>query len=252
MKPQNNSAIYAIRHSASGKAYVGSAVRVLSRWNQHRSSLRKGKHHSRYLQAAWDKHGPEAFEFVILELVPDAAMLIERENAHIALLGAADPSRGYNLCKQAGSQLGMRHSDSAKQKMSVAHKGRVKTPEHQAAINASLTGRKLSDEHRAKIVANQTARTASEETRRKMREAQAAKVLPHESHKRMVTANVGRKFTDEHRRRIADANKGRVLSPETRAKISASRRRNEEMKKATQWPLMGYELRSQLAKGGAA
>lgn len=251
MKPQNNSAIYAIRNTASGKVYVGSAVRVLSRWNQHRSLLNKGKHHSQHMQASWDKHGQVAFEFVILELVPDVSMLIERENAHIAILCASDPNRGYNLRKDAGSQLGMRHSDSAKKKMSVAHKGRVKTPEHQSAINASLIGRTLSDEHRLKIAANQTGRKASEETRKKMRESQAVKVLSPESHKKMVTANVGRKFTEEHRQRIADANRRRVTSTETKAKISAARKRTEEMKRQAQVPLMGYALRNKLS-GGAA
>lgn len=247
MTQKNNSAIYAIRHTTSGKVYVGSAVRVLTRWSQHRSLLNNGKHHSRHLQSAWNKHGIDAFEFIILELVSDVAMLIDRENAHIARLCSADPSRGYNLRKDAGSQLGMRHSDSAKKKMSDAHKGKTKTPEHQAAINASLTGRTLSDEHRVKIATNQTGRIASEETRKKMRESQAAKVLSPESHKRMAEANVGRKFTEEHRQRIAAANRRRVLSTETKAKISAARKRNEEMKKTLHDPLMGYELRSKLS-----
>ena len=206
------------------------------------------KHHSQHLQSSWGKHGQAAFEFLILELVPDVAMLIERENAHIARLCATDPNRGYNLRKDAGSQLGMRHSEGAKKKMSAAHKGRVKTPEHQAAINASLVGRVLSDEHRAKIAANQTSRKATEETRKKMRESQAAKVLSPESHKKMVTANVGRKFTEEHRQRIADANRRRVTSTETKAKISAARKRTEEMKKQTQSPLMGYALKCELAR----
>ena len=44
---------------------MGSAVRVLSRWNQHRSLLNKGKHHSQHLQSSWGKHGQAAFEFLI-------------------------------------------------------------------------------------------------------------------------------------------------------------------------------------------
>lgn len=63
----------------------------------------------------------------------------------------------------------------------------------------------------------------------------------------MVTANIGRKFSEEHRNRIAEANRRRTLSPETKAKISAARKRNEEMKKKSQEPLLGYELRTKLA-----
>ena len=245
-KAADFSAIYGIRHIASGRMYVGSAVRTNARWRQHRSQLQRGTHHSRHLQAAWNKYGAEAFEFVVLEMVPASDDLLVRENEWISSSMAADRRYGFNCCPVAGSQLGMRHSDEARSKMSSAHKGRKKSPEHQAAISASIKGRTLSDEHRAKIAANQTGRKATEETRKKMRESQAAKVLSPESHKKMVTANVGRKFTEEHRQRIADANRRRVTSTETKAKISAARKRTEEMKKQAQSPLMGYELRSKL------
>ncbi len=250
-KAADFSAIYGIRHIASGRIYVGSAVRTNARWRHHRSQLQRGTHHSRYLQAAWNKYGAEAFEFVVLEIVPTPDDLLVRENEWISSSMATDRRYGFNCCPVAGSQLGMKHSDEARSKMSAAHKGRKKSPEHQAAINASLKGRTLSDEHQAKIVANQTGRTASDETRRKMRESQAKRILSPDAKERMVTANIGRKFSEEHRNRIAEANRRRTLSPETKAKISAARKRNEEMKKKSQEPLMGYELRSKLADDGA-
>ena len=234
MKQTNSPAIYAIRHIESGKVYVGSAVRVLSRFSQHKSLLNKGKHHNRYLQAAWVKYGQDAFEFAVLEQVASKEELILREDAHIQSKDATNPSKGYNLRKEAGSQLGMRHSDEARQKMSASRKGHKKTAEHQAAINASLTGRKLSNEHKAKIAAKRTNSKASEETREKMRIAHAATELSPEAHKRMITANVGRKFSKEHRQRIAEANKRRVVSDETKAKISAARRLQIAKKKAIQ------------------
>lgn len=52
-KASDFSAIYGIRHIASGRIYVGSAVRTNARWRHHRSQLQRGTHHSRYLQAAW-------------------------------------------------------------------------------------------------------------------------------------------------------------------------------------------------------
>ena len=55
-KAADFSAIYGIRHIASGRIYVGSAVRTNARWRQHRSQLQRGTHHSRYLQAAWSKY----------------------------------------------------------------------------------------------------------------------------------------------------------------------------------------------------
>jgi hypothetical protein len=72
--PTNHTAqggIYAVRHVASGKLYIGSAVDILKRWGEHRYHLDRGTHHSRYLQRAWRKHGPDAFVWEILSTAED-------------------------------------------------------------------------------------------------------------------------------------------------------------------------------------
>ena len=216
-KKPDFSAIYGIRHVASGRIYVGSAVRTNARWRQHRSQLQRGTHHSRYLQAAWCKYGSESFEFVVLELVINPVSLLARENEWIASSKAADYRHGFNCCPVAGSQLGMRHDDNARSKMSAAHKGRKKSPEHQAAINASLTGRKLSDMCKQKLAASQVGRTHSIETREKMSESR----------------------------------RGKTASPEARAKISAAAKARHASARAagitiTGKPLMGYALKQRL------
>ncbi len=253
MKKSPESGIYCITNKANGKVYVGSAVNIRARWRGHLSDLRKGRHHSRYLQAAWWKYGDHSFEFSVLEIVADVSRLLDAEDRWIASADAANRERGYNLCKKAGSQLGMKHSDAARKRMSIAHCGRVKSPEHQDAINKALAGRKLSSDHIKKIVATQNGRKVSDATRQKMRDAHAnpKDVLSPESYERMVTANIGREFTKEHRAKIGEANRLRTLSAETRAKISASRKRNEQMKREAKQhaPLMGYELRSRLDPG---
>ncbi len=247
MKSNSKSGVYAITNTVNGKLYVGSAVNISARWRMHRSQLRRGIHHSNHLQSAWDKHGEQAFLFSILQEVGERERLIEEENKWIVQKDSANRSKGYNLCVAAGSQLGMKHSDDARKRISDAHKGRKKSPDHQEAINLALRGRKLSDEHRAKISANQTGRRASDESRKKMREARAnpKESMSPDAYQRMVTANVGRKFSESHRQKIAEANRRRVLSDETRKKISAARRKAEELKRQER-PLMGYELRSHL------
>lgn len=52
--------------SPSGKFYIGSTQHSFARrWNSHRSLLRKGKHHSYKLQAAWDKYGADRMVFAV-------------------------------------------------------------------------------------------------------------------------------------------------------------------------------------------
>ena len=61
--------LYAIRHLESGKAYFGSSVDIKRRFKEHRTGLKFGKHHCKYLQNSWNKHGEEKFEFIVLKEV---------------------------------------------------------------------------------------------------------------------------------------------------------------------------------------
>lgn len=216
------SAIYGIRHTSSGRVYVGSAVSLAARWRVHKNVLKKGAHHSRYLQAAWTKHGPDSFEFIVFEVVPERSLLLVRENAWITSLQSADPKHGFNMCPTAGSQLGMRRSPEVRQKMSESRTGKKKTDAHQLAINAALTGRKLSAECKQKLSAAHTGTSMSKEARAKMSESR----------------------------------KGKTASPEARAKISAAATARHAAARTagvtiSGKPLMGYALKERLnnAKG---
>jgi group I intron endonuclease len=57
------SGIYAIQHTPSGRQYIGSSVNIDVRIRKHFTALRKGQHHSVYLQRVWNSY-PEA-DFVV-------------------------------------------------------------------------------------------------------------------------------------------------------------------------------------------
>lgn len=181
--------IYAIWHRASSKAYVGSSISIKQRWADHRKALRARAHHSPKLQNAWNKYGPEAFEFVVLEsvllledLVPREQHWMDRLNAHGA---------GYNIRPNAANMLGFRHSQSTKEKCRAANLGRPMPDHVKETLRKANTGRTLSDEHVAKIAAG---------SRRKHSPESVAKV---------VAAHLGAKRSDEARQRMSDAMKGK-------------------------------------------
>lgn len=184
MTKPDQSGIYVIRHIESGRVYVGSSVRFSRRWAAHLRALGRGAHHSRVLQRAWVKYGARAFAFEIVERVDDSTMLLQREQHWIDTLRPA-----FNACKTAGSQLGMTHSLAAREKMSSAQRGKNKTPEHQAAINAALKGRSLSAGCRSLLAEAQRGRSASAETRQKMSASRIGKTLSDEA-KAKISANV--------------------------------------------------------------
>jgi group I intron endonuclease len=202
------SGVYAIVHRESGKLYVGSAVDLKRRWREHRSRLCRNIHPSRRLQNAWNKHGENAFAFVVVRFCP-IANLIREEQRWIDETGSTG-RRGYNASPTAGSQLGMKHTAESRARIAAASRGRKQTPEHRAKVVAALNGRKHTPEHRANIASARRGVKHSPET--------IAKIS---------ASKRGSEVTPEHRAKLSAALKNRRRSPETIAKIRATKRANK-------------------------
>lgn len=159
------SGVYQITHRDTGRSYIGSAVLFRVRWNQHRNLLRKGLHHSPFLQHAWTKYGEDSFEFLILESC-ERGQCIQREQAH---MDAVQPA--FNVCRVAGSTLGRKHDAATRQKLkekatgrkhpprskehrekiSAVHKGKPKSPEHMAALQAARAKQVFTEDRRTRV-----------------------------------------------------------------------------------------------------
>lgn len=190
------SGVYAIICIKNDKRYIGSSFRVRIRCCTHRNMLRKGTHHNKHLQSAWNKYGESSFQFVLIESAP-RENLLEREQWWIEYYQVCNDTFGFNLSTKAGapmagllhsaeskarmaqSQTGRRHSDEVRQKISKAHTGRKKSPEHIEKMRAAFTGRKASPETRAKL--RELRKDTSIELRQKRSEAMKGKKRTPES-----------------------------------------------------------------------
>lgn len=141
--------IYEIRNKITGEFYIGSAVDHKRRRKDHLNRLKRGTHHSRYLQNAWNKYGPEAFEFNVLLEKVDLESLYSIENERIATL-----KPHYNMMIDVFSHLGMKRTEETKNKISRALTGRKLSPEHREACRVGVTGTKQSAETIRKRMAN--------------------------------------------------------------------------------------------------
>lgn len=174
----NRSGIYEIVNTRNGKRYVGSAKCLRVRFGKHRRSLSVGKHHSGYLQRAWDKYGVAAFEFHVLMICAPDDLLDYEQRA----INGLDPA--YNICRTAGSQLGRVPSAEARARMSIAHLDRKFSPEHCAKIAASKLGKRrpmpsltarenmakaqFGRKHTVETIAKMTGKVRSPQTRERM------------------------------------------------------------------------------------
>ncbi len=144
--------------------YIGSTVDFKKRWRIHRSDLRKNIHVNRHLQNAWNKYGENCFVFEKLETCLNKSFLTKLEQYYIDNL---EPE--YNICRNAGSVLGIRLSEEARQKISELQTG-----------NKNVEGKhwQWNEEAKAKMsIARRGSgnpfygKTPSEEAKKKMSEA---------------------------------------------------------------------------------
>lgn len=162
------SGIYAILNTLNDKIYIGSAVRIQYRWKNHRIALQYNKHSNRYLQSAYNEHiySTNPFIFTILEYC-EVDKLIEREQYYIDLLKSSNREFGYNLSPNAGSCIGVKHSEQTLELWSKQRKGKKRSDEAKASIKAGWKQRR----ERGPV---------SEETRRKLSESHKGYKHPEE------------------------------------------------------------------------
>ena len=176
------SGIYQIKSNIKPeRVYIGSAVNIQNRWALHLFLLRKKQHHSLKLQRHYNKYGESDLSFTILlgcrkeDLLKVEQYFIDSYNPY------------FNICRQAGSQFGIKRSEKTKKKLRISHlghsynKGKKKpkqSPEHIEKRISKVRGIKRSDEFCNKmsniLIGNQHAKgcVRSKETRKRMSDAQ--------------------------------------------------------------------------------
>jgi len=239
---QKLSGIYRIKNLETGAMYIGQTSETFARrWSKHRCTLKAGRHENEHLQRSYNKHGKDAFEYKILEVIPQGDMadkefsdyLNEREIILIAEHDAFE--NGYNFteggCGRMGytftmseeqktklseAHMGKKHSTEARAKMSRARTGKTFSAEHKAKLSAALAGNtrtlghKHTPEHKAKISAA------------KMGKSTALKGKPWSAARR---AKGNPKRSAETRAKMSAAQKGKPWTPAQRAAYEARKER---------------------------
>lgn len=165
------SGCYLITCEVDGRIYVGSTMNLDRRWKEHVNLLRRGVHHSRFLQRCWTKYGADKFNFEPVLFCKKSDVLFYEQR----LIDGLKPA--YNSRPNAASQLGYRHreesklrmaeaarrtrnftghshSEESKKKISESRKGKgggPRTAERCANISAALKGRPHSEDRKQKI-----------------------------------------------------------------------------------------------------
>lgn len=135
--------VYQIRNLTDGKRYIGSAAErrgIPQRWSVHQAQLKRQRHHSSYLQNAWEKYGADKFVFEVLlycdpvdcvmyeqiaidHYKPEYNILPNAGNCLGRLVTLQTKKRLSNALRGNQNWLGKNHSKATRKKMSQAQSG---------------------------------------------------------------------------------------------------------------------------------
>lgn len=164
------SGIYAILNIINGKMYVGSGINLKNRWKNHLIELRLNRHHSTYLQSAWNKYSINNFIFTVLEYVEDETKLIIKEQYWIDFYKSYDREFGYNVCQFAGNNLGRKASPETLGKLSLLRLGRPRLEDTKRKISETMKGRQFSVKTLEKMSEAQKGKKKSDKFKKNMSE----------------------------------------------------------------------------------
>jgi group I intron endonuclease len=141
------SGIYVILNRVNGHMYVGSSYDIEHRWRKHREALRRGKHHSAYLQRAWTKYGERVFTFIMVEFV-EPSMNQQREQEYLNTARYV-----YNTSKNARSPTpaGSRVPEAWRLAAARGYREKFLSRVLAGQIPHPQTGRVHTEEHRRKV-----------------------------------------------------------------------------------------------------
>jgi hypothetical protein len=133
----------------------------------------------------------------------------------------------------SGNFSGWNHSETIKQKMSEAAKGKVFTEEHRRKMSETRKGKKHSEETKRKMSEAKKRKVFTKEHKIKISEANKGKQRNEEIKRKMSERmkgnqnSIGKKHSEEAKQKMSDAHKGKSHSKETKQKISESKKGNQ-------------------------
>jgi len=193
--------IYKIINITNNRVYIGSTSRFGQRFNEHNKFFRDNKN-SPFLQNDYNKCGPDAFKFEILEIVNGTKQeRLEREQYYLNQF-FDNQINCYNINAITSSRCGSKNNwtEEDRRKCSEERKARWKNPEYRAKMKK--IAKEKYEQNKEKI----------DKILQKARDNKKGTKLSDKTKKKLSESQKGR----------TSYNKGKHLSEKTKQKLSIS------------------------------
>ena len=210
-------------NTPSGKRYIGiTSQKPEKRWHNGRG------YKNTLFGRAIEKYGWENIKHEILDTELDEFTAKCLEEYYIfsyqTYIGFKDDCKGYNLTIGGDGQVGFKHTEETKRKLSESHKGKTS---HKGYKNSEETRKKISESNKGQTPWNKGI-PHTEESKMKMSE----------SHKGKTSGMKGKHHTEESRRKNSESNKGKTPWNIGISKSEETRRKQSEAMKGKHWKLI--------------
>jgi group I intron endonuclease len=225
--------IYQIKNLINGTIYIGSAKRFKERWNDHKRSLTKGVHHTKYLQNSYSKHNVEVgndnmFVFSVLEVMDKSTKeerLIREEwwiqkllNEGLELYNSnRNPTKEPKI--SVGSTKGKRNSRATEFKPGYVP---WTIDNRHDEETRKLIGEKSKAMWETPDIAEKLLKTRRTDSFRKLHKERMAAAWREEREQRLAAQN-----TPECKKLKSDSSKAQWSDPDKRQRIMESRNNHE-------------------------
>jgi group I intron endonuclease len=214
-----NGTLYLIENQKTGAVYVGKTVNAIrSRWNLHRSRLRRGKHHNRHLQNSWNKHGESVFAWIVVATYTTRSELDAAEIETIARYRSSGTV--YNTTDGGDGRTNSYVSPETRQKLSAVSRRYYADPAIRAQHRTIIAVRYADPAYRARHQASMEA-TRTPEARERHRAGLRRYHADPAQHQRHVKEVMSALRTPEARQRMSQGQVKAWQDPEVRARRSA-------------------------------
>lgn len=170
------SGIYKIMCKENGFVYIGQSSDLYRRVGEHIIALRNGKHRNPYLQSDYNKYGPNAFDFDVIEYTNESDNdSLEKEHIEKARL----LKKCYNVFD--GGKTGYTATKEFGDKISKSNKGKFVSDETKKLMSSHAKEQWQEESFREARTESAKRQWQNEEYRKKMHDATAGRSELHAS-----------------------------------------------------------------------